>query len=99
MESLYHACGLEDSIFLRYGVPVMLSVEMNLTSIHEDSGSIPALAMSCGVGLRHGSDLALLWLWCRPVATALIHPLVWEPLYAAGAAPKRQTKNKQTKKL
>ena len=28
--------------------------------------------MSCGVGHRRGSDPALLWLWCRPVATALI---------------------------
>ena len=26
--------------------------------------------MSCGVGCRRGSDLALLWLWCRPAATA-----------------------------
>ena len=28
--------------------------------------------MSCGVGQRHGSDLALLWLQCRPAAVALI---------------------------
>ena len=28
--------------------------------------------MSCGVGHRHGSDPALLWLWCRLVAKALI---------------------------
>uniref|UniRef100_A0A8D0Z604 Glycine cleavage system H protein n=1 Tax=Sus scrofa TaxID=9823 RepID=A0A8D0Z604_PIG len=31
--------------------------------------------MSCGVGCRHGSDPALLWLWHRPVATAPIRPL------------------------
>ena len=42
--------------------------------------------MSCGVGLRHGLDHALLWLWCRPAATAPIRPLAWEPPYAAGAA-------------
>ena len=42
--------------------------------------------MSCGVGRRPGSDMALLWLWCRPVATAPIRPLAWEPLYATGAA-------------
>ena len=42
------------------------------------------------------SDLALLWLWCRPAATALIEPLAWEPPYAVGAALKRQeTKNKK----
>ena len=36
--------------------------------------------MSCGVGHRLGLDLALLWLWRRPVATAPIRPLAWEPL-------------------
>jgi len=42
--------------------------------------------VSCGVGCRRGSDPALLWLWHRPVATAPIQPLAWEPPYAAGAA-------------
>ena len=42
--------------------------------------------MSCGVGCRRGSDPALLWFWRRPVATAPIQPLAWEPPYAAGAA-------------
>ena len=42
--------------------------------------------MSCGVGCIRGSDLALLWLWCRLVTTAPFQPLAWEPLYAAGAA-------------
>ena len=46
--------------------------------------------MSCGVGHRHGWDLALLWLWRRPAATALIRPLAWEPPYAADVALKRQ---------
>ena len=53
--------------------------------------------MSCGVGLRHSSDLALLWLWRRLVAAVLIGLLVWEPSYAAGAAlekAKRQEKKK-----
>ena len=39
--------------------------------------------MSCGVGRRHGLDPALLWLWCRPEATAPIGPRAWEPQYAA----------------
>ena len=46
--------------------------------------------MSCGVGRRYGSDLALLWR--RPAAAAPIRPLALEPPYAAGEALKRQKK-------
>ena len=49
--------------------------------------------MSCGIGHRHGSDLALLWLWHRPTATAPIRPLAWEASYAAGAALERPKKS------
>ena len=48
--------------------------------------------MSCGVGCRRGSDPALLWLWCRPAATALIRPVAWEPPYAEGAALEKAKK-------
>ena len=48
--------------------------------------------MSCGVGFKCDSDPELLWLWCRPVATAPIRPLAWEPPYAAGEALKRTEK-------
>ena len=51
--------------------------------------------MSCGVGHRCGSDLALLWLWCRPAAVALRRPLAWEPPYAMGVALKGQKKKKK----
>ena len=52
--------------------------------------------MSCGVVCRHGLDPALLWLWCRLVATALIRPLAWEPPYGTGAA--QEIAKKKTKK-
>ena len=57
--------------------------------------------MSCGVGHRCSLDLVLLWLWCRPVATALmIRPLAWKPPYAVGVALKRQkTQKKKGKKV
>ena len=50
--------------------------------------------MSCGVGHRRASDLALLWLWCRLAATAPIPPLAWEPPYAMGIA--QEMENKKT---
>ena len=53
--------------------------------------------VSCGVGHRSSSDLALLWLWCRPAATAPIQPLAWEPLYAMAVALKRQKQKNKTK--
>ena len=53
--------------------------------------------MSCGVGCRRGLDHVLLWLWCRPVATAQIRPLAWEPPYEALKIQRDKT-NKQKNK-
>ena len=67
------------------------SVEMNPTRNHE-------VAVSCGVGRRHGLDSVLLWLWWRPAATAPIQPLAWEPPYTSGMALKSRKKKKKEKK-
>ena len=54
------------------GIPVVAQQLKNLTSIHEVAGSTPdfpqsvkdlVLLVSCGVGHRLDSDLALMWLW------------------------------------
>ena len=60
-----------------------------------------SIAVSCGVGRRHGSDPKLLWLWRRPASAALIRPIAWEPPYAGVAlekAKRQKQKNKQTNK-
>ena len=52
--------------------------------------------MGCGVGHRHGSDVAMLWLW--PAVLAPIRPLAWELPYAVGTVLKK-TKDKKKKNL
>ena len=56
--------------------------------------------MSCGVGRRCGSDLALQGLWRRPAAIAPpMGPLAGEPLYAAGVALEKTKRPKKKKKM
>ena len=64
------------------------AVESSPTRNHEVAGS------TCGVGRRHGSDLVLLGLWCRPAAAAPIQPLAWGPPHASGVALKSKKQNK-----
>ena len=67
----------------------------NPTRKHEVVGSIPGLTqwdkdpVSCGVGRRRDSELALLW----PAAIAPIRPLAWELPSAAGAAIEKANNN------
>ena len=81
--------------------------ETNPARNQEVLGSIPGLsqwvkgsggAVSCGVGHRCGSDLALLWLWYRPAAVVPVRPLAWEPPYVMGVAPKSKKIATTTKK-
>ena len=53
--------------------------------------------MSYGVGCRHNSDPALLWLLRRLVATAPIRPLAGEPPHAVGAAQETAKRKKKKK--
>ena len=57
------------------------------------------MTVSCGVGRRPGSDPELLWLWCRPVATAPIKPLAWERPYAADMTLKKKKKTAKERGL
>ena len=57
------------------------------------------IAIICGVVCRHFLDLALLWLWHRPEAAALIQSLAWDLPYAMSVALKKKKKKKQEDKL
>ena len=70
----------------------LVSMRMHVWSLVLLSGLRIWFAMSCGVGHRCSSDPALLWLWCRPGATAPIQSLALEPPYAIATALKRQKK-------
>ena len=62
-------------------------------------GQRSSIAMTCGVGQRCSSDLALLRLWRRLAATVPIRPLAWEPPFNVGVVlKKRQKKRKKEKK-
>ena len=48
------------------------------------------LAVRCGVGHRHSLDLALLRLWHRLAAAALIQLLAWELQYVSVTLKKKK---------
>ena len=67
---------------------------------------VPSLASLSGLRIQSCCELlcrsqtrldpALLWLWRRPAAVALIRPLAWKPPYDVGVALKR-TKDQKKK--
>ena len=81
------------------GVPVVAQWLTNPTSMRRQVRSLASLSglriRCCGVGHRYGSDLALLWLWHRLAATALVGSLAWEPPYAEGVALKKKKKRQK----
>ena len=87
------------------GVPVVVQqIQIQLVSMRTQ---VPSLASLSGLRIWHWRELwcrfqtwldsALLWLLCRPAATALISPLAWELIYTTGVALKRPKKQKTKK--
>ena len=79
------------------------AAEMNPTSAHEDGGSIPGLSgvriwhcRELCIGCTGGSELPLLWLWCRLAAIAPIYSLAQELPYAAPAPPPPKKKHHES---
>ena len=80
------------SIMVQWRWNWLASMRTQVQSLASLRGLRIRLAESCGIGLRHGFDPALLWLWCRLEAAAPIQLLAWEPPYAVDAFLKKEKK-------
>ena len=72
------------------GVPVV--VQQKRFQLVSKRMQVRALASLSGLRILCFREL---WLWRRPAAAALIQTLAWELPYAAGAALKRQKKERK----
>ena len=79
--------------------PTSIDEDVSSTSLAQWVKDLVCHKLCCRSHMH--SDLALLWLWCRLAAVALIRFLGWEAPYAIDAALKSKTKqtNKQTKPM
>ena len=53
---------------------------------------VSGIAMSCGVGRRHGSNMVLRQLWYRLAAAAPVWSLDWETPYGVDVVLKKTKK-------
>ena len=72
--------------------PNIASVRVQVPSLASLSGLRSRRCRKLCVGHRCGSDLVLLWLWCRPAAAAPIQPLAWKLPYASHVHPPTKKK-------
>ena len=88
---------------LAFGVPTVAQGLRTQHSVCEDAGLIfgltqwvkdPALPQALVYIADAVQIWALLWLWGRLAAAALIQPLAWELPYVAGVVLKRKKKKK-----
>ena len=71
----------------------LVSMRIRVQSLASFSGLRIQRCHELWVSLGCGSNPELLWLWCRPAATAPLRgPLAWEPPYALRAALKKTEK-------
>ena len=71
-------------------------MRLQVRSLASLSGLRSSVAMSCGVDLGYSSNPALLWLWCRPAATAPdLTPRLGTSI-CRGCGPKKKKKKRMT---